>query len=257
MPQGQGASYLQQLPLVDPGMYDDFASGYENAPYDAQEGAAEYASDDSDPDAGEYATEDEYSDSYLGGSGLSLLGVVDVEGLEQRFTEIAHTNDMARHIWVDKGRTLQQRVVKDAQDLLAKAIVPMNEFAWHDQVMAFATRGNALGDKLNALPLDDNECPYWDELTSYLVDGSRLANSLEGVIDGSLKWADVKEGVVSFASGVKGAADSAASAVRWTTGLIVGGAVLLGGGLIYGAYKVLSGPAGQAAVGVAARRYLP
>lgn len=214
--------------------------------------------------------EDEYLDpemlgSYLHGVDIVVggadivVGGVDVQGLIQRFGQIAHTNDTARRIWTEHGFPLAQRVTKAAQDLLNKAVVPLNEFTFHDAVVAFAKRADVVGSKISPLPLDDQPCPYWDELEKYVLDGAYLVNALEGTLDGSVKWTDVKESAVSFATGVANAANRIDSTFRWTTGLLVGGSVLLGSAVIYGLYKLLSGPTGQAAahgLGSAAGRRL-
>jgi hypothetical protein len=178
------------------------------------------------------------------GKALVVLGIVDVDGLIQRFAELAHDNDTARRIWAGHGYDLAARAAKAAQDIIAKAVLPTNEFAWHDQVMAYAARANVLGPKISALPLDSNPCPYWDELESYVVDGSRLVNALDGVLDGSVKWEDVKSAAASAAAGVKGAVDTAQSAAKWTLALAIGGVALIG----FGLYKIASGPTGQVAV---------
>lgn len=173
-----------------------------------------------------------------------VLGAsIDVEGLVDRLAELDHDNDTARHIWALHGYDLAARATQVAQNIIAKAIVPTNEFPLHDQVMAFAARANALGPKINVLPLDNNPCPYWSELESYVLDGSRLVNSLEGTLDGSVKWSDVKDVASNAAKGVKDAVDTANTAAKWTIALAVGGVALIG----YGLYKIAAGPTGQVA----------
>lgn len=172
-----------------------------------------------------------------------VLGAVDVDGLMQRFTEIPHDNYTARHIWVLHGYDLAGRATQAAHDIIAKAMLPTNEFPLHDQVMTFAARANTLGPKISALPLDSNPCPYWNELEQYVVDGSRLVNALEGTLDSSVKWDDVKQAASSAAQGVKGAIDTANTTVKWTIALAIGGVALIG----YGLYKIAAGPTGQVA----------
>lgn len=174
-----------------------------------------------------------------------VFGAVDVDGLVQRFAELAHTNDTARRIWAEHGYQLSQRAAKAAQDILVKAVMPTNEFAWHDQVMTYAARANTLGPKISALPLDDNPCPYWDELESYVTDGARLVNALEGVLAGSVTWDDVKSTAASAAASVKSAVDTAQTTAKWTIGLAVAGVGLI----LFGVYKIAAGPTGQSAAG--------
>lgn len=173
-----------------------------------------------------------------------ILGAVDVEGLQQRFSELAHTNDMARRIWAEHGYPLAQRVTAAAQEIILKSVFPSNEFTWHDQVMAYVARANTLGPKISAQPLNDTVCPYWDELESYVVDGSRLVNSLEGALAGSVTWDDVKATAASAAAGVKSAVDTAQTTAKWTIGLAVAGVGLI----LFGVYKIAAGPTGQTAV---------
>lgn len=187
--------------------------------------------------------------SYLHGCdvlGEDVVGAVDVGGLVKRFDELPHDNITAHQIWRLHGYPLAQSVGKAAQDLLNKAILPTNEFAFHDQVIAFAKRADAVTAKIDTTPYDEKPSPYWDDVRGFILDGASLVNTLEGVAAGSLKWGDVKAAVAAAAHGLGDAAKHAESTFKWTTGLLVGGAVLLGGALILGAYKVLSGPAGQA-----------
>lgn len=184
-----------------------------------------------------------YSEQGDWGSTDVVLGLVDVDGLVQRFAELDHDNDTARRIWAQNGYPLAVRATKAAQDILNKALLPTNEFAWHDQVLAYAARANTLGPKISALPLDTNPCPYWDELEQYILDGSRLVNVLEGVLDGSVKWEDVKAAAASAAHSVSSAVDTAQTTAKWTIGLAVAGVGLI----LFGVYKLASGPTGQVA----------
>jgi hypothetical protein len=177
--------------------------------------------------------------------GRIVFGAVDVDGLVQRFAELPHTNDMARRIWAEHGYPLAQRTTRAAQDIIAKAVLPSNEFTWHDQVMAYAARAKTLGPKISALPLNDTICPYWDELESYVVDGARLVNALEGALAGSVTWEDVKSTAASAAASVKSAVDTAQTTAKWTIGLAVAGVGLI----LFGVYKIAAGPTGQTAVG--------
>jgi hypothetical protein len=172
-----------------------------------------------------------------------VFGAVDVDGLIDRLAELPHDNDTARRIWAAHGYDLAARATQDAQDIIAKAVLPTNEFPLHDQVMAFAARANALGPKISALPLDSNPCPYWSELESYVIDGSKLVNALEGTLDGSVKWDDVKAAASAAAKSVKGTVDDVNTAAKWTIALAVAGVGLIG----YGLYKIASGPTGQVA----------
>lgn len=188
--------------------------------------------------------------------GAHVLGAVDVRGLAARFDTLPPTNNNARSLWAQHGLALAQRVTTDAQTALNAAIVPAGEFGLHDAVVAFGKRATALSDKVLALPPDDNPCPIWSELKSYFVDGGNLANQLEGVASGALKWSDVKEGARAAASGIASAAHSAASTAKWTSGLLIGGTVLLGAGVLYTLYKVIASDTGKAVATTATRAYL-
>jgi hypothetical protein len=80
-------------------------------------------------------------------------------------------------------------------------------------------------------------------LESYVIDGSKLVNALEGTLDGSVKWDDVKAAASAAAKSVKGTVDDVNTAAKWTIALAVAGVGLIG----YGLYKIASGPTGQVA----------
>lgn len=185
----------------------------------------------------------------------TLLGAdVDVDALVERFDSLDPTNRTVWSLWVENGHgsALDARVASAAQKLLNEAIVPTAELSLHDAVLLFHKRYMALSDKVTAQHLDDNPSPVWADVKSYFVDGSRLANLLDSTGEQTVKWSDVKAAAHEAASGAGKALDSAASTIKWTTGLIIGGAVVLGAGVLYALYKVASGPTGSAV----ATRYL-
>lgn len=169
---------------------------------------------------------------------------VDVEALAQRFDTLPKTNRSVWTLWVEYGHGLDlaKRIAASAQNILNQAIVPTTEFAFHDAVQAFAKRAQALSDKVTKQPLNDEPSPIWGDVKSYFIDGGRLANQLDGVLDQSVKWTDVKKGVTEAAKG-------AAHTVNVTTGLLVGGAVVLGLGIVYGLYKMIASPTGATLAG--------
>lgn len=169
---------------------------------------------------------------------------VDVEALAQRFDTLPKTNRTVWSMWVEHGHgmDLAKRIAASAQNILNQSIVPTTEFAFHDSVQAFAKRAQALSDKVTAQPLNDSPSPIWGDVKAYFVDGGRLANTLDGVLDQSVKWTDVKQTVTEAAKG-------AAHTVTVTTGLLVGGAVVLGLGIVYGLYKAIASPTGATLAG--------
>lgn len=179
----------------------------------------------------------------------TVLGeAIDVDGLIERFDSLEHTNAMLKTLWLNHGIALAQRATAAAQDILNRAIVPTGEFASHSAVIAMGEHAKVLGDKIVALPND--EAPVagavWDETRNYFVEGSRLVNQLEGVASGALKWSDVKESVQHLSDTVKQAADDAKKSAQWTSTLLIGGAVILGGGILYALYKVIVSDTGKA-----------
>jgi hypothetical protein len=183
-----------------------------------------------------------------------VLGI-DVEAVKQRFDELDPTNNNVKSMWLDNGHglALAQRLDSDAQKILNTAVLPTNEFQFHDAILAFGKRAMALSDKVSALPRDDNKSPLWEEVRSYFIDGSNLANQVEGVADGSLKWSDVKDSVVSMAHGIEQGGARVGTAIQWSTYAIVGGAVVLGGGILYALYKAITSDTGKAVAVTATR----
>lgn len=183
---------------------------------------------------------------------LVLLGAdVDVDALVERFDTLDPTNRTVWSLWVENGHgaSLDQRCATAAQKLLNDAIVPTGEISLHSAVMAFHSRYMKLSDKVMAQPLDDNPSPIWDEVKSYFVDGAKLANLLDGTAAQTMKWSDVKDAAQSAAQGAGKALSSAASTAKWTAWLLIGGAVVLGGGALYAIYKLVASPTGGAIVG--------
>lgn len=183
---------------------------------------------------------------------LVLIGAdVDVDALVARFDSLDQTNRTVWSLWVDNGHgaALDERIASAAQKLLNEAIIPTAELSLHSSVMAFHDRFMKLSDKITATPIDDAKSPVWAEVKAYFVDGAKLANLLDGTAAQTVKWSDVKDAAKQAAQGAGHALDSAATTVKWTTYGIVGGAVLLGGGLLYAIYKIATGPTGGAIVG--------
>lgn len=173
---------------------------------------------------------------------------IDVAGLKARLDSLPHTNREVWDLWVTAGHGagLAQRVAGDAQKLLDEAIIPTAEFNFHDQVMLFSkTRFEALDDKVTKQPMDDNPSPVWSDVASYLVDGSNLANLLEGVSTQTMKWTDVKDAANQAAKGAGNALDTA----KWVTYSLIGGAVLLGVGALYAIFKIATSQTGGAIIG--------
>ena len=189
----------------------------------------------------------------LGPRGRNLLlgattGPIDVAGLKQRLDSLPHTNNEVWDLWVTSGHGagLAERVASDAQKLLNQALIPTTEFSFHDEVMNFAkTRFDALDNKVTAQPTDDNPSPIWDDVANYLIDGSNLANLLEGTLNQTVKWTDVKQAAQQAAKGAGNVLTKAA----WVSYALVGGAVLLGVGALYAIFKIASGPTGGAIIG--------
>ena len=186
---------------------------------------------------------------------LVLLGAdtpIDVDGLKQRLDSLPHTNNEVWDLWVTSGHGagLAERVASDAQKLLNQALIPTTEFSFHDQVMNFAkTRFDALDSKVTAQPMDDNPSPVWDDVASYLIDGSNLANMLEGTLNQTVKWTDVKAAAAQATQGAGTALTNVAKTAKWVTYSLIGGAVVLGVGALYAIYKIASGPTGGAIIG--------
>ena len=263
MPSGQGAYYLSQLPMVDPGMYEDFASGYENAPADYAPSEDDgYQEEDGGDD--EYPDPDEYGDSYVGGLsllGTSTIGEYNIQAQQRQMNTLKQVTVSVAKVLVRGAQKVANETITLAHGGIFDKELPgitslkntQGHLQWHADKLAGLSDPMALYDS-------SDDVKKWAMQAWIDANAVEEGRARQGEIWDDM-WTEIGQELAKMpAKIVKAVVALPGQAFEGLTGIpswvfwVGGGVLVLGVGV--GVWKLIT-LATPAVAHVAAQRYLP